>query len=166
MTLTAAYEALTYKVKFLYLGETIGAGQSVKYGENLVLPSGEDAGLPNEIRIVGWKRRGDGSIISPSEFDTVARSDTYDAVIETDEAEKLTVSGFRTNGFYLYDKYAAGDDASAIVTFKNGKTFALRKRGGESIPKGRSTSLRFRARRISATLTCRSISRFINRNFC
>lgn len=126
MTLTAAYEALTYKVKFLYLGETIGAEQSVKYGENLVLPSGEDAGLPNEIRIVGWKRRGDGSIISPSEFDTVARSDTYDAVIETDEAEKLTVSGFRTNGFYLYDKYAAGDDASAIVTFKNGKTFALR----------------------------------------
>lgn len=99
MTLTAAYEALTYKVKFLYLGETIGAEQSVNYGENLVLPSGEDAGLPNEIRIVGWKRRGDGSIISPSEFDTVARSDTYDAVIETDEAEKLTVSGFRTNGF-------------------------------------------------------------------
>ena len=55
MTLTAAYEALTYKMKFLYLGETIGAGQSVKYGENLVLPSGEDAGLPNEIKLSGGK---------------------------------------------------------------------------------------------------------------
>lgn len=128
VTFTAVYDALSYKVNFTYLGETIGAEQSVKYGENLVLPNSRDAGLPNEIRIVGWKvRGGDGSVISVADFDTVVKGNaTYDAVLEADETEKITATGFKTTGYYLYDAFIPGDDASVVVTFKNGNTYALR----------------------------------------